>query len=355
MGARSYRLYELAELVGGTVDGDGQTLIRGVAGIREAEPGEITFIANPKYEEFLGVTRASAVITGRALSAPKPVIRIDNPYYAYLQVLNLFAADIAVRYPRGVHESAVVDPSASLGRNVAVGPLCHVGKNARLGDNSTLVGGVFVGEAAEIGSDCLIYPHVTIREGTVVGNRVILQPGVVLGADGFGYAKNGSTHHKVPQIGRVVIEDDVEIGANSCVDRATTGETRVRRGSKIDNLVQVAHNVVMGEDCVVAAQAGISGSSELGNHVVVGGQAGLAGHIAVGDRAILGGRAGVTKDVRPGTVVSGYPAREHNVAKRLFAYTTMLPELFKRVKELEQRLRELEKGGGRGPSATNDR
>ncbi len=355
MGARSYKLYELAELVGGTVDGDGQTLIRGVAGIREAEPGEITFIANPKYEEFLGATRASAVITSRELSAPKPVIRIDNPYYAYLQVLNLFAADVAVRYPRGVHESAVVDPSASLGKNVAVGPLCLVGKNARLGDNTTLVAGVFVGEAVEIGSDCLIYPRVTIREGSVLGNRVILQPGVVIGADGFGYAKNGSTHHKVPQIGRVVIEDDVEIGANSCVDRATTGETRVKRGTKIDNLVQLAHNVVMGENCVVAAQAGISGSSEIGNNVVIGGQAALAGHIAVGDRAILAGQAGVTKDVPKNAVVSGYPAREHNAAKRIIAHTALLPDLFKRVKELESRLRELEKGGRDGSSTTDDR
>ena len=347
MGARSYRLYELAELVGGTVDGDGQTLIRGVAGIREAEPGEITFIANSKYEEFLDVTRASAVIAARGRAADKPVIRIDNPYYAYLQVLNLFAADVAVRYARGVHESAVVDPGASLGANVAIGPLCQIGKNARVGDNTTLVGGIFVGEAVAIGRDCLIYPNVTIREGTTVGDRVILQPGVVLGGDGFGYAKNGSAHHKVPQIGRVVIEDDVEIGANSCVDRATTGETRVRSGTKIDNLVQVAHNVVMGEHCVVAAQVGISGSTEIGHGVVIGGQAGIGGHITVGERATLAGQAGVTKDVPANTVVSGYPAREHSLAKRLYAHVAMLPELFRRVKELERRLREVEEEASR--------
>ena len=347
MGARSYRLYELAELVGGTVDGDGQTLIRGVAGIREAEPGEITFIANPKYEEFRDVTRASAIITANGRSADKPVIRIDNPYYAYLQVLNLFAADVAVRYPRGVHESAVVDAGAALGSNVAVGPLCHVAPGARIGDNTTLVAGVFVGEGVQIGCDCLIYPHVTLREGTVVGDRVILQPGVVLGADGFGYAKNGSTHHKVPQIGRVVIEDDVEIGANSCVDRATTGETRIRRGSKIDNLVQIAHNVVLGENGVIAAQAGISGSTEIGSGVVLGGQAGLAGHIRIGDRAMVGAQAGVTKDVPANTAVSGYPAREHSLAKRVYAHIAQLPELFRRVKELERKLREVEEEASR--------
>jgi UDP-3-O-[3-hydroxymyristoyl] glucosamine N-acyltransferase len=355
LGARSYKLYELAQLVGGTVDGDGDTLIRGVAGIREAGPGEITFIANPKYEEFVAVTRASAVITGRSLPSPKPVIRIDNPYYAYLQVLNLFAAAAAVRYPRGVHEAAVVDPSAVLGSNVAVGPLCYVSKNARVGDNTTLVAAVFVGEAVEIGADCLVYPHVTIREGTTLGQRVILQPGVVLGADGFGYAKNGSTHHKVPQIGRVVVEDDVELGANTCVDRATTGETRVRRGTKVDNLVQVAHNVVVGENCVIAAQAGVSGSSELCDGVVLGGQAGLAGHIVVGERAMVGAQAGVTKDVPAHTAVSGYPAREHGAAKRIHAHTAMLPELFRRVKELERRLRALEGGESGGSTATNDR
>ncbi len=354
MGARSYKLYELAELVRGTVDGDGQTLIRGIAGIREAEPGEITFVANPKYEAFLAATRASAIITANGHGTNKPVIRVANPYYAYLQVLNIFAADVAVRYPRGIHPSAVVDATAVLGENVAIGPLCHVGPNARVGANSTLVAGVFVGGAVEIGSDCLIYPNVTVREGCVLGDRVILQPGVVVGGDGFGYAKNGATHHKVPQIGRVVIEDDVEVGANSCIDRATTGETRIKRGTKIDNLVQVAHNVVVGENSVIAAQAGISGSSELGGGTVVGGQAGLAGHIQVGDGVVIAGQAGVMKDVASHKVVSGYPARDHAIAKRLYAHTASLPELFKRVKELERRLRELEEGGADDPSTTND-
>ncbi len=355
MGNRCYKLCELAEIVGGEVVGDGDVEIRGVAGIREAGPGEITFLANPKYADFLPDTKASAVIGDRDLLCVKPLIRIDNPYYAYLQVLSLFAADMAIEYPRGVHDLAVVDPGAVLGENVSVGPFCQICRGARVGTNSTLLSGVFVGQGVTVGSDCLIYPGVTIREGTAIGDRVILQPGVVLGADGFGYAKNGSVHHKVPQVGRVVIEDDVEIGANSCVDRATTGETRIKRGTKIDNLVQIAHNVTIGENCVIAAQVGISGSTELGNGVTLAGQAGLVGHIVVGDRAMVGAQGGVTKSVPPDTTVSGYPAREHRVAKRLYAHTAMLPTLFERVRELEQRLREMEKGGVHGQTAKNDR
>jgi UDP-3-O-[3-hydroxymyristoyl] glucosamine N-acyltransferase len=355
LGTRSYRLCELADIVGGEVVGDGNVEICGVAGIREALPGEITFVANPRYAEYLAATRASAVIGGRELSPVKPLIRTENPYYAYLQVLNLFALDRAVRYARGVHELAFVDPAAVLGSDVAVGAFCQVSAGARIGDRTTILPGTFVGEGCSIGADCLIYPGVTIREGTEIGCRVILQPGVVLGSDGFGYARNGASHHKVPQIGRVVIEDDVEIGANSCVDRATTGETRIRRGTKIDNLVQIAHNVVVGEDSVLAAQVGISGSTEIGRNAVMGGQAGVAGHIVIGDRVTVAGQAGVTKAIDSDRMVSGYPARDHAQAKRLYAHTAMLPALYERVKILEQRLRELEKGGVHDPSTKNDR
>jgi UDP-3-O-[3-hydroxymyristoyl] glucosamine N-acyltransferase len=223
-----------------------------------------------------------------------------------------------------------------------------------IGDGTTILCGTFVGEDVVIGDGCLVYPGVTIREGSRIGSRVILQPGVVIGSDGFGYAPRGGVHHKIPQIGRVVIEDDVEIGANSCVDRATTGETRIGRGTKIDNLVQIAHNVVLGEHTVVAAQTGVSGSTEVGRGVVFGGQAGVTGHIRIGDGATVAARAGVTKDVPAGTTVSGYPAREHGEARRLVGHTSMLPELFKRVRELERRIRELEEGGEGGPSAKND-
>jgi UDP-3-O-[3-hydroxymyristoyl] glucosamine N-acyltransferase len=217
------------------------------------------------------------------------------------------------------------------------------------------VSSVFVGEGAQIGAGCLIYPHVTIRELCRLGDRVILQPGVVIGADGFGYARNGATHQKIPQIGIVVIDDDVELGANTCIDRATTGETRIRRGTKIDNLVQVAHNVAIGEDTVIAAQTGISGSTEVGRGVVMGGQVGVGGHIAIGDGAVAGAQSGVTKSVPAGTTVSGYPAREHSAARRIYAHIAMLPELFRRVKEIERRLRIRGEGGENGSSTADDR
>ena len=355
MGERCYKLGELAVLVGGELEGDADLLIRGVAGIREAQPGDITFVANPRYEEFVPDTRASAIIGSRSLHASIPLIRIDNPYYAYFQVLNLFAGDTASRYARGIHPQAAVDPSARIGRDVSIGPFCQVSAGATIGDGTTLVGSVFVGEHVQIGERCLIYSHVTIREECRLGNRVILQPGVMIGSDGFGYARQGATYHKVPQVGCVIIEDDVEIGANSCVDRATTGETRIGRGTKIDNLVQVAHNVVIGENTVIAAQVGISGSTEIGRNVTMGGQAGVGGHITVGDAAVVGGQSGVTKSVAAGVTVSGYPAREHSVARRIYAHIAMLPELVRRVKELERRMRTQEEGSASGSSAKNDR
>jgi UDP-3-O-[3-hydroxymyristoyl] glucosamine N-acyltransferase len=350
-----FKLGELAEIVGGEIAGDAGVEICGVAGIREAKTGDITFVANPKYEAFLESTLASAVIAPPKLECDKPLIRIENPYFAYLKVLNLFADELMIKYPREVHESAVIDDSVTLGENVAVGPFCQVCAGSRVGDNTTILAGTFIGEDVHIGVDCLIYPNVTIREGSRIGDRVILQPGVVIGADGFGFAKDGQTHHKVPQIGRVIIEDDVEIGANSTVDRATTGETLVRRGSKIDNLVQIAHNVVVGEDSIVAAQVGISGSTELGKNVVLAGQAGLVGHITIGDGAMVGAQGGVTKSVPPNTTVSGYPAREHGKARRIWAYSNRLPDLFERVKELERRLGELKEGESVDSSAEDDK
>ena len=354
MSTRSYRLADLARLVGGQVVGDDTVEIRGIAGIREARAGDITFIANSRYESYLASTDASAIIADPRVKTGKPLIHADNPHYAYLQVLELFAEALAVEYPRGVHESAVVEPGAVLGENVSIGPFCHIGRDSRVGDGTTILAGACIGTGVTIGSDCLFYGNVTIRERSSLGDRVILQPGVVIGSDGFGFAKNGQEQHKVPQIGRVVIEDDVEIGANSCVDRATTGETIVRRGTKIDNLVQIAHNVVVGENGVLAAHVGIAGSTELGRNVTMGGQAGAAGHIHIGDHSVVASGSGATRDVPPATVVSGFPAREHNSTRRMWARSAQLPELFARVKELERLIKELREGATVDSSAEND-
>lgn len=355
MSSLSFKLGELADIVGGEVEGDADVEINGVAGIREAKAGDITFVANPKYEAFLESTLASAVIGSPTLECGRPLIKIDNPYLAYLKVLNLFAEELVASYPRELHESAVVDRNADLGENVAIGPFCQVCSDVSIGDNSTVLAGAYIGKDVRIGRDCLIYPNVTIREGCRIGDRVIVQPGAVIGSDGFGFAKDGQTHHKVPQIGRVIVEDDVEIGANTTIDRATTGDTVVKRGSKIDNLCQIAHNVVVGEDSILAAQVGIAGSTEVGKNVVLAGQAGLVGHITIGDGAMVGAQGGVTKSVPPNTAVSGYPAREHKKARRLWAMTNRLPDLFERLKELERKIRLLEEGRALDPPTENDK
>jgi len=333
-------LGELARLVGGSLEGDGRVEIYGVAGIREAGPGDITFVANPSYEQYVSTTRAAAVIASPDLPLTGHAIRLENPYYAYLQVLEVFAHEAEIHYPRGVHQTAVVDESAVLGDNVAIGPFCQVCTGVSIGSGTTVLAGTFIGQGVSVGPDCLIYPNVTVREGSQIGCRVILHPGVVIGSDGFGFARNGGeTNYKVAQIGTVEIEDDVEIGANSCVDRATTGKTRIGRGTKIDNLVQIAHNVVIGKNSVIAAQVGISGSTELGENVTLAGQSGLVGHIQIGDNAVVGAQGGVTRSVPANTVVSGYPAREHGFARRVWACSARLPELFKRVRDLERIIR----------------
>lgn len=340
------RLAELAQLVGGRLHGDGELLIRGVAGIKEAREGDITFLGNPRYEEWLGQTQATAVILpvqhafeGRA------GIQVEDPYAAFHRLMALFHAEQRL-IPKGVHPTALIDPSARLGRDVAVGPYVLIGAGCVIGDGVTILPGAIIGPAVTIGADSLIYPNVVIREETSIGKRVILHGGAVIGDDGFGFAtgKDGK-HTKVLQLGRVVIEDDVEIGANSCVDRATTGVTRVRRGTRIDNLVQVAHNVSIGEDSILCAQVGIAGSTSIGNRVTLGGQVGVVGHIEIGDQAQVGAQGGVTKSVPAQTAVSGYPATPHSLAKRMYAALRHLPELQREVRRLRERVRQLEQRG----------
>ncbi len=338
-----WTLGDIAERLDADLEGDASVPIRGVAGIVEAEPGDVTFLANPRYAEFMAETRASAVIvpsdySGKTSAA---LLRVPNSYLAYVEVLRVVAENGFHPAP-GVHPSAVVEEDAVIGPEASIGALCVVEAGARIGARTVLHPGVFVGRHTVIGEDCVLFPNVTVRERLTLGNRVIIHCGAVLGSDGFGYVPHAGQHEKIPQIGSVQVDDDVEIGANVAIDRATTGVTRIERGVKIDNLVHVAHNAVVGESTVLVAQVGISGSTRIGKSVTVGGQAGLAGHLTIGDRAIVAARSGVTKDVPEGRTVSGYPAMEHDRARRLTGYTRKLPSLFDRLRALEERVEELE-------------
>jgi UDP-3-O-[3-hydroxymyristoyl] glucosamine N-acyltransferase len=338
------KLSELADVVGGRISGDGSVLISGVAGIKEARQGDITFLASPRYEKFLETTEASAVIAPPGTASPgRALILSDNPYLSFVKAVEYFVPN-KNSYPRTVHPSAVVAPGAGLGNDVGIGACTVIEDGATIGDDSVVLAGTYVGRNTKIGRGCLVYPNVTIREEVTVGDRVIIHSGAVIGSDGFGFAKDGDVYRKIPQIGNVVIEDDVEVGANVTIDRATTGTTRVGKGTKIDNLVQVAHNVVIHENCILIAQVGIGGSTEIGRGASLAGQAGAVGHIKIGDQAIVAAQAGVTKSVPPKTMVSGYPAREHGQAKRIYASLQKLPGLLKRVADLADRVDKLEEG-----------
>lgn len=335
-------LAELAEELGGTVVGDASTVVKGVAGIREAQPGDITFIANSRYDAYLHETKASAVICSRETrESHVPLLQVDNPYLAFQKVVKHFRPDL-YKPLAGVHPSAVVSPAATLGANVSVGAHCVVEAGVKVGANTVLMPGCYVGVQAAIGEDCMIYPRVTIREEVVIGDRCIIHPGAVIGADGFGFAFDAGRYHKVPQVGTVIVGDDVEIGANTTIDRATTHATRIGDGTKIDNLVQIGHNVVTGKHCIVVAQVGISGSTELEDYVTIGGQAGVIGHVRLGKGSMIGGQSGVTKSVPAGAKVSGYPAIALGIWRRMNAYIQRLPQLFDRTKQIEERLDRLE-------------
>lgn len=335
-------LADLALELGGTVVGDDSVMIRGVAGIREAQSGDVTFLANSRYEGYLSETRATAVICDRQpREAPVPLLQVDHPYLAFQLAVRLFRPEL-YQPLAGVHPTAVVSPAAHVGEGASIGPHCTVEPGARIGAGSVLMAGCYVGVQASIGEKSLLYPHVVVREECVVGDRCILHSGAIIGADGFGFAFDAGRYHKVPQVGNVVLGDDVEVGANSTIDRATTESTRIGDGTKIDNLVQIGHNVVIGRHCIIVAQVGISGSTELADYVTVGGQAGIIGHVKLGKGVQVGGQSGVTKSVEPNTTVFGTPASPLPLVKRINAYLQRLPLLFDRTKALESRVRKLE-------------
>ncbi|MFH1678807.1 MAG: UDP-3-O-(3-hydroxymyristoyl)glucosamine N-acyltransferase [Candidatus Omnitrophota bacterium] len=329
---------EIADFLGGEVIGDGKAVINGVSGIKEAKEGDITFLSNPRYNHLISQTRASAIIISTEFSADdKTLIRVGNPSLAFDKIVNKFYPQKLV-HPKGIHPNAIISGSAKLSAGVSIGACTVVEDNAVIGDNTVIYPGCYIGRGSRIGSNTLIYANVSIRESITVGNRVVIQSGSVIGSDGFGFITQDGRHQRIPQIGTVVIEDDVEIGANVTIDRARFDKTIIGKGVKIDNLVHIAHNVVIGQNSIIIAQVGISGSTVIGNNVTLAGQAGIAGHISIGDNTTVAGKAGVTKSVPPNTVVSGYPARPHSIARRINAYIQNLPSLYKRVDEIKERL-----------------
>ena len=342
-------LSELANHVGGKVIGDGSVVIRKVAPIDEAGEGEITFLTNPRYQKYLSDCKASAVIVGPGgargsdRSAALNFLEAAHPYVAFAEILQLFHP--TPQFGATVSPAAHVDGTAVLGEGVTVFPGAFIGPGATIGPGSVLFPGVYLGSAAQVGSGCVLHANVVVREGCCIGDRVILHAGVVVGSDGFGYAGGGATRIKIPQIGIVVIEDDVEIGANTTVDRATLGKTVVRRGAKIDNLVQIAHNVVIGEHSVVAAQAGIAGSTKLGRNVTLAGQVGVVNHVEIGDGATIGPQSGVPKSVPPGAILSGgVAAAPHHEWLKVMTLLPHLPMLWNTVRRLEKEVARLLKG-----------
>jgi len=335
-------LEEIARIIDGEVVGDPDVIITGVSGIKEAEEGDITFLANPKYAPLLEKTHASAVITSRDItSSLKPLIRTDNPSLAFTKIVS-FVLPVEIRHPKGIHPSAVIGKDVRLGKGVSIGPTAVIADNASIGDNSIIYSGSYIGHDSVIGSDAIIYPNVSIRERITIGNRVIIHSGTVIGSDGFGFVTVEDKHHKIPQIGTVEIGDDVEIGANVTIDRARFEKTVIGRGTKIDNLVQIAHNVTIGENSLIVAQVGISGSTTVGNNVILAGQVGIVGHISIGDNAVAMAQSGVNKSIPAGTMVWGYPAKPAEIARKVNACVQNLPRLYEAVTELKKKIAQLQ-------------
>jgi UDP-3-O-[3-hydroxymyristoyl] glucosamine N-acyltransferase len=334
-------LRELADRLGCRLEGDGSLDIVRVAGLQDAGPGDITFLANNKYAGALAATRASAVILrDEAPAAPCAVLRAADPYLAFARAVGLFTP--APAPPPGVHPLALVSPAATLGRDVSIGPFVVVGDGVAIGDRTVVMPNVTIGAGTRIGADCLIHANVSLRERITLGDRVVLQNGVVVGGDGYGFVRRpDGTHEKIPQVATVVIEDDVELGANTTVDRPAIGETRIQAGTKIDNLVQVGHGVKIGRNVLLAAQVGIAGSTELGDDVMFGGQVGVGGHLTIGKGAVAVGQSGVTHSLEPHVMVAGYPAIEAPQWRKSSVIFRRLPELKRRIEALEARLAEL--------------
>ncbi len=335
-------LSRIAERIKGTVIGDAEMIITGVNSLDGAGHGELSFFADRRFKESLKNTGASAVIVEKETELYSGTqLLVANPALAFARVTALFAPEVP-RFPGISHQSFVHEKSAT-GKDVSIYPNVYIGEGAEIGDRSILFPGVFVGDRVKIGYDVVIYPNVTIYNDCLIGNHVILHAGVVIGGDGFGYVRDGATSVKVPQIGIVQIDDHVEIGANACVDRAALGKTWLKQGVKIDNLVQVAHNVVIGEDSIVVGQTAFAGSVTVGRQVIVAGQVGIADHVNIGDGAVIGSQSGIAKNVNPGEVLFGSPAMPYRLWLKTSGLIKKLPQFNDSLKDLEKRIEQLEK------------
>lgn len=338
-------LGQIAEWVQGDLHGDSDRIITGVNGVREAQAGELTFVRDKRYAGLLADSAASAALIEH-LPVPAPpcdLIIVPQTDMAFGIVLQHIAA-ATTKHPTGIHPKAEVAEDAVLGEGCGLDAFVRIASGARLGKGVIAYGGVYIGADTVIGDNTILYPNVSIREGVEIGARCIIHANTAIGSDGFGFIPVNNTWVKVPQVGRVLIGDEVEIGSNTAIDRATFGATRIGRGTKIDNLVQIGHNVEIGEDCAIAGKAGIAGSAKIGNRVQVGAEAGIKGHIEVGDGAIIAARGGATKSVPPGAVLSGFPAIAHDEERKLVAARLRMPTLIKRVRQLESRIQALDKG-----------
>lgn len=336
---------QIALIVSGKVEGDPNATVDSFGKIEEAKEGQLSFLANPKYEDYLYTTKASVLIINEAYELKQPVtttlIRVPDAYTAFATLLSKYQ-EIMQQQLTGVQEPSYISKTASYGQQVFIGAFAYLGENVKIGNNTKIYPQVYIGDNVTIGNNCIIHPGVRIYQDCKVGNYITIHAGTIIGSDGFGFAPQADgSFKKVPQIGNVVIEDHVEIGSNTTIDRATIGSTIIRSGAKLDNLIQIAHNVEIGNSSVIAAQAGVSGSTKIGKGVMIGGQAGIVGHIQLGDGAKVNAQSGVSKSIDPGKAVTGSPAHDYTSALRSQAVTRKLPELEKRVKELEAALKQL--------------
>lgn len=334
---------QIADFIGGKVDGNENATVHTFAKIEEGKEGAISFLSNPKYTHYIYETKSSIVLINEDVELEKSVettlIRVKNAYECVAKLLQLYEASKPKK--KGVDTLAFVSPKATIGKDVYIGAFAYIGDGAVVGDNTQIYPHTVIGDGVKLGSSCLLYPNVTIYEGCKLGNNVTIHAGTVIGADGFGFAPNAEGYDKIPQIGIVTIEDNVEIGANTCIDRSTMGSTVIRKGVKLDNLIQVAHNVEIGENTVMSAQVGIAGSTKVGSWCMFGGQVGLAGHIHIGDKTFLGAQSGVPGNIKGNQTLIGTPPMEPKAYFKSQAIFRRLPEMYKQINELQKQIEEL--------------